>query len=67
MTIAEALRAQLTQHQIYDHKQIFTLRGISRYGKIVGQGKNLAIEFEKMDIMSIDGQVQTLPALTVNI
>lgn len=67
MTIAEALRAQLTQHQIYNHKQVFTLRGISRYGKIIGQGRNLAIEFDEMTVMSIDGQTQTLPTLTVNI
>lgn len=67
MSLQEAIRSQLTEHQIYDHKQVFTYHGISRYGKIIGTGRNLAVAFEEMTIMNKNGQAFTLPAITVNI
>lgn len=67
MSISEALRQQLTTHAIYNHKQIFTLRGISRYGKITGTGFHLFIEFEAMTCMTRDGQTIELPAIKVAI
>ena len=58
---------QLTQDQRYDHKQMFTYHGTSRYGKIIGTGRNLAVAFEELTVMNKNGQAFTLPAITVNI
>lgn len=62
------LRSQLTIDNTYtNHRQIFTLGGVSRYGVVTSNGSKIKVAFAAFEVMNQSQKLIKLPAVTVEL